>query len=128
MERVARDRIHERAVGEDIVGPSRMIGETGAGIESVPVIHRHRRRGLERRHVRGASRNAGRQQQRCNHSNKLPHGSPPLTPNPVSMFPDDINRCRRFKSNTQAAQDARLQFASVHRATSVFDRSKFELI
>jgi hypothetical protein len=44
------------------------------------------------------------------------------------MLPDDINRRWRFKSNTQAARGARLQFASVRRATSVFDRSKFELI
>jgi hypothetical protein len=46
----------------------------------------------------------------------------------VTMFPDDINRCGPIKSNMQAPAVPRLQFASVRGATSVFDRSKFELL
>jgi hypothetical protein len=44
------------------------------------------------------------------------------------MFPDGINRCGPIKSNMQAAAVPRLQFARVRGATSVFDRSKFELL
>jgi hypothetical protein len=53
---------------------------------------------------------------------------PPTTIDPVTMFADDINRCGPIKSNMQAAAVPRLQFASVRDATSVFDRSKFELL
>jgi hypothetical protein len=76
VEGVARDRIYQRAVGEDIVGPARVIGETGADIESVPVVERHRRHGLERRQVGGAGGNAGHAQNRCNNSQKPFHDTP----------------------------------------------------